>query len=297
MAVNVYATSATTDNLSRHEMLTWVNDCLTASYVKIEQLADGAAYCNFVDMLFPGSIKMKQVKWNTKLEHEQLNNWKIMQTGFKSMQVDKIVPVERLIKAKFQENFEFLQWFKKFFDANYDGHDYDALAARGGEALPIGASSGIKPMARIQRGSGAAARASKPAPAKPKPASTTTTLPPVRNAPPPKAAPAPAKATAPPAARNGGGGGASAAETKKLEAALEEKTEQVQQLEGMVDSLEKERDFYFNKLRLIELECQEVGEEAAVPVAKILEVMYATEEGFAPPEDAEEDVENGTEEY
>lgn len=45
----------------------------------------------------------------------------------------KIVPVEKLIKAKFQDNFEFLQWFKKFFDANYDGHEYNAMDARGGE--------------------------------------------------------------------------------------------------------------------------------------------------------------------
>ena len=28
MAVNVYATSGTTENLSRHDMLAWVNDCV-----------------------------------------------------------------------------------------------------------------------------------------------------------------------------------------------------------------------------------------------------------------------------
>jgi microtubule-associated protein, RP/EB family len=42
----------------------------------------------------------------------------------------KIVPVDRLIKGRFQDNFEFLQWFKKFFDANYDGREYDPLEAR-----------------------------------------------------------------------------------------------------------------------------------------------------------------------
>lgn len=42
----------------------------------------------------------------------------------------------RLIKGRFQDNFEFLQWFKKFFDANYDGRDYDASGARDG--LPMG---------------------------------------------------------------------------------------------------------------------------------------------------------------
>ena len=37
------------------------------------------------------------------------------------------------MRAKFQDNFEFLQWFKKFFDANYDGHEYDPAAARNNE--------------------------------------------------------------------------------------------------------------------------------------------------------------------
>ena len=44
----------------------------------------------------------------------------------------QMVPVEKLIKGRFQDNFEFCQWFKKFFDANYGGTEYDALAARGG---------------------------------------------------------------------------------------------------------------------------------------------------------------------
>jgi RP/EB family microtubule-associated protein len=34
--------------------------------------------------------------------------------------------VDRLVKGRFQDNFEFIQWFKKFFDANYDGRPYDA---------------------------------------------------------------------------------------------------------------------------------------------------------------------------
>lgn len=37
------------------------------------------------------------------------------------------------MKGKFQDNFEFVQWFKKFFDANYDGKDYDPVATRQGQ--------------------------------------------------------------------------------------------------------------------------------------------------------------------
>lgn len=51
-----------------------------------------------------------------------------------------MIPVDRLIKGRFQDNFEFLQWFKKFFDANYDGRDYDGLEARGGVMIGSGAA-------------------------------------------------------------------------------------------------------------------------------------------------------------
>lgn len=47
-----------------------------------------------------------------------------------------------MVKGKFQDNFEFVQWFKKFFDANYDGREYDATAARGG--LPMGSTNAKK---------------------------------------------------------------------------------------------------------------------------------------------------------
>ena len=59
MAVNVYATSASTENLSRHDMLAWVNDSLSTRYVKIEEFCTGAIYCQFMDMLFPGCIQVR----------------------------------------------------------------------------------------------------------------------------------------------------------------------------------------------------------------------------------------------
>lgn len=50
----------------------------------------------------------------------------------------QVIPVDKLIKGRFQDNFEFLQWFKKFFDANYDGREYDAFESRG--CIPLGAN-------------------------------------------------------------------------------------------------------------------------------------------------------------
>lgn len=48
-----------------------------------------------------------------------------------------------------------------------------------------------------------------------------------------------------------------------------------------VTGLEKERDFYFGKLRDIEVLCQDEGEQSLPIIQKILDILYATEVGAA----------------
>ena len=58
----------------------------------------------------------------------------------------QIIPIDKLVKGRFQDNFEFVQWFKKFFDANYTSDtagDYNALDVRGGEGLGWGTPSHV----------------------------------------------------------------------------------------------------------------------------------------------------------
>ena len=49
------------------------------------------------------------------------------------------------------------------------------------------------------------------------------------------------------------------------------------ELKLTVDGLEKERDFYFSKLRDIELICQEHESENNPVLSKIIDILYATE--------------------
>ncbi|CAH0590196.1 unnamed protein product [Chrysodeixis includens] len=265
MAVNVYSTNVTSENLSRHDMLAWVNDCLQSNFAKIEELCTGAAYCQFMDMLFPNSVPMKRIKFKTNLEHEYIQNFKILQAGFKKMGVDKIVPIDRLVKGRFQDNFEFLQWFKKFFDANYGGTEYDAVAQR--EGLPMG------------HGGAAAPRAAAAVPKKP--------IAPVAKvaARPQSIGKANSTVRSPPV--NLSRINQSAKGDSKV---IDELNHQINELKATVDGLEKERDFYFGKLRDIEVICQEMEEQQNAPIVqKILDILYATEDGFAPPEEIDGD--------
>lgn len=53
-------------------------------------MSAGAAYCQFMDMLFPGCLPLKKVKFGAKLEHEYIHNFKLLQAGFKKMGIDKV---------------------------------------------------------------------------------------------------------------------------------------------------------------------------------------------------------------
>ncbi|NXP80649.1 MARE3 protein, partial [Ramphastos sulfuratus] len=241
MAVNVYSTSVTSENLSRHDMLAWVNDSLQLNYTKIEQLCSGAAYCQFMDMLFPGCVHLRKVKFQAKLEHEYIHNFKVLQAAFKKMGVDKIIAVERLVKGKFQDNFEFIQWFKKFFDANYDGKEYNPLLARQGQDVTPPPNPGDHIFNKPKKPIGTAGNV--------------RVLPGERCSPallhPASLWPQMAKYFGP--------------------------LLQLMDLKLTVDGLEKERDFYFSKLRDIELICQEHENENSPIITGIISVLYATE--------------------
>lgn len=277
MAVNVYSTNVTLENLSRHEMLAWVNGCLATKYVKIEELCTGAAYCQFMDMMFPGSVILKKVKFKTNLEHEFIQNFKSLQSSFKKMSVDKIIPVERLVKGRFQDNFEFLQWFKKFFDANYNGRSYNAVEARGGE--DVGLSSHTPPGGSMASVNKPAAIPTIRAPVANSNNKNTAIIKPATRQPLPRQN---VNTRAAPPSRVIGSG-----DSQKVE----ELNSQIVELRMTVDGLEKERDFYFGKLRDIEVLCQE--NEDNTFSAKVMDVLYATEDGFAAPDDDAEDGEDG----
>jgi RP/EB family microtubule-associated protein len=251
-------------------MLAWVNSCLASNFCKIEELCSGAAYCQFMDMLFPGSVQLKKVKFQTKLEHEFIQNFKVLQAGFKKMEVEKVIPVDKLVKGRFQDNFEFVQWFKKFFDANYKGDPYDAIEARGG--VPLG-SPGMagKPMHRVAPSTTSQiASRTKPSPAMGRNTNMNSGVGMVRPQP-------SAVRTSPSNISN-----RSPIDSSQIEILSAQLAETKLNLEG----LEKERDFYFGKLRDIEVFCQEQeGVESNAALQKILDILYQTEDGFAAPED------------
>lgn len=77
-----------------------------------------------------------------------------------------------------------------------------------------------------------------------------------------------------PARAGGGGGGAN---TANLQAQIEDLNTQLMESKLTIEGLEKERDFYFGKLRDIEVLAQEHEKDGGEFAEKTLQVLYATE--------------------
>ncbi|KAI8334440.1 calponin homology domain-containing protein [Chlamydoabsidia padenii] len=100
---------------SRTELITWVNRLLATQYIKVEQLGTGIAYSQIIDSIY-GDVPLTKLKFKAKHEYEFIDNYKILQRSFEKHKIDKIIPVQRLVKCRFQDNLEFLQWIKLYWD-------------------------------------------------------------------------------------------------------------------------------------------------------------------------------------
>lgn len=238
---------------SRQELIAWLNSLLQLNMTKVEQCGTGAALCQVFDSIF-GDLPMSRVKFNVNTEYAYISNFKILQNSFAKHQVDKSVPVEALVKCKMQDNLEFLQWTKRFWDQYYPGGDYDAVSRRKGQGMSAGAAGGA-----------------------PRVAAAATTG--ARRA---------AGGTTP------SGGPRLGVKAAPASAALQAENTQ---LKETVVGLERERDFYFSKLRDIELLVQQACEEDPELdkedglIKNIQTILYSTEEGFEIPEGEGEDQE------
>lgn len=146
-----------------------------------------------------------------------------------------------------QDNLEFLQWTKRFWDQYYPGGEYDALARRKGAGGPAAAPPAPTPAASSRTsGTGAARRGTTPTTAPARSAATMRT-----------------------------GSATSTALTQELNA-----------LKDTVTGLERERDFYFSKLRDIELLLQqaceadpELEKDDNSLIKQVQAILYSTEVG------------------
>ena len=109
--------------VSRSDLLAWLNTTLEINYQKVEQVSNGAAFCQILDSIFyspsakgTAKIPLGKVKFNARTHDEIMTNYKILQSSFTRLGIKKVVDIERLRQGRFQDNLEFLQWLKRYYD-------------------------------------------------------------------------------------------------------------------------------------------------------------------------------------
>jgi RP/EB family microtubule-associated protein len=314
----------------RKELLDFFNDLLDLNLKKIEETAPGAIACQLTELIFPGSIPLAKISWEARTDYEFIQNYKLLQVAFTKRNVQRYVDVDKLIRAKYQDNLEFCQWLKAFYDQSGTYRDdYDPMAARakgkGGKKF------------NAQHGGASVSKARPPVPkvSRPRLAPVTTKSRPTGAAMSPTAASmgkekptvhteraarplrerVPANEGTASNTNNTSKSSDAATEALLADAALmkknaelaikvedleqmnedlttavgdleqknEEVTATVADLEKAVIDIETERDFYFSKLRSVEVMLQvhqEQGDEGdtAGTVDKIFQILYATAE-------------------
>ncbi|KAK3065197.1 hypothetical protein LTS18_006406 [Coniosporium uncinatum] len=228
-----------------------------------------AALCQIYDSVFM-DVAMSRVKFNVNTEYAYIQNFKILQNCFSKHGIERTVPVESLVKCKMQDNLEFLQWTKRYWDQYYPGGEYDAVGRRKASGAPALGSSTSTSSSSTPRVTASGARRA-----------------------PGGGGGAVSSNTAAPRTRTPAGGAANGAAVQALQ---QEKAALTETVAG----LERERDFYFSKLRDIELLIQQAME--AEPelekdeglLKQIQTILYSTEEGFEIPAEAEGEVEEET---
>eukprot|EP00274_Cyanoptyche_gloeocystis_P002484 CAMPEP_0196653450 /NCGR_PEP_ID=MMETSP1086-20130531/3074_1 /TAXON_ID=77921 /ORGANISM="Cyanoptyche gloeocystis , Strain SAG4.97" /LENGTH=361 /DNA_ID=CAMNT_0041984651 /DNA_START=54 /DNA_END=1139 /DNA_ORIENTATION=- len=301
----------------RTELLKWLNDFFKVNYSKVEDVANGAIHCQIMDAIYPGKVPLSKVNFAAKHEYEFVKNYKVLQEVFEKQKIDRHIDVEKLIKAKYQDNLEFLQWMKRYFDLHHNaGVPYDAVERRSGALKKPSAAAAAAPHAapahsaptkgavktitggktksvsvtkdehreHAEKENVEIAKKTTGSDAKAFPAKQLSSVkaesvvsgPAVHSSVPISAHESPSE----PAVDK-----EMTEKVTKLTAELssqedknKELTVEISELKLTVDGLEKERDFYFGKLRDIEILCQTEDSKDPDLVARIQKILYATEE-------------------
>eukprot|EP00667_Euglena_gracilis_P018276 EG_transcript_19400 len=119
--------------VSRSSLLAWLNGLLQTDYDKVESVSTGVPHLQILDALFPGEVPLHKANLhaNPALDYECLPNWKLVQDVFNRKNLGRVLPVQKLVRGRYQDNLEILQWMKSYFERHWkDGQTYDAAARR-----------------------------------------------------------------------------------------------------------------------------------------------------------------------
>lgn len=88
--------------VGRKQLLDWINENFQLAYTKIDECGTGAIHNQVLDRIFPGVVPMARVNFGAKQEYEFTENFKVFQTALDKLGIVKVVPVQHLVRCKYQ---------------------------------------------------------------------------------------------------------------------------------------------------------------------------------------------------
>lgn len=251
--------------VGRNEILAWINSTLQLNLSKVEEAASGAVQCQLMDVSHPGVVPMHKVNFDAKSEYDKIQNYKVLQDVFSKLKVEKHIEVNKLVKGRPLDNLEFLQWLKRYCDSvnegscdGYNPYERRELCKGGREVNKKGTAGTCAIQSSVS---------SKTAAGNSKPASSSMSS--VRRT----------DSNITNVNVNG------SKLTKQISSSswtppsqIQVLNEQVTKLKLSMDNIEKERDFYFAKLRDIEILCQNSDLDNLPVVVAIQKILYAVDD-------------------
>ncbi|XP_044484837.1 microtubule-associated protein RP/EB family member 1A [Mangifera indica] len=249
MAMN-FGTMDSAYFVGRNELLTWINNSLQLNLSRIEEVASGAVQCQIMDMTYPGVVPMHKVNFDAKTEYDFIQNYKVLQDVFNKLKIEKHIEVNKLVKGRPLDNLEFLQWLKRYCESVNGGimnQNYNPVERRskgGKERISKNGSQKISKslQANNMHNAGFGDTVGHNKASGPRPGKTD----------------------------------AAAGGTNSLEE-IQALSKEITDLKLSVDLLEKERDFYFAKLRDMEILCQTSGLEEIPMSVAVKKILYAAD--------------------
>ncbi|KAL2244250.1 microtubule-associated protein RP/EB family member 1B [Sesamum indicum] len=236
--------------VGRNEILAWINARLQLNLSRVEEAASGAVQCQMMDMVYPGVVPMHKVNFDAKTEYDMIQNYKVLQDVFNKLKINKHIEVNKLVKGRPLDNLEFLQWLKRYCDSVNGGimnENYNPMERRtkGGKEKNLkGSQKNFKSLQTnnsLNPGSCDGTGSNKIS-----------------------------------GAKQGKSGGVETGANSSVE--IQALTKELTDMKLSIDLLEKERDFYFAKLRDIEILCQTPQLENLPMAVAIKRILYAADE-------------------
>ncbi|CAO2828128.1 unnamed protein product [Amaranthus hypochondriacus] len=245
--------------VGRSEILSWINSTLQLNLSKVEEACSGAVHCQMMDAAHPGIVPMHKVNFDAKNEYDMIQNYKVLQDVFNKLKISKNIEVNKLIKGRPLDNLEFLQWMKRYCDS-----------------VNGGGLNNYNPLERREACKGGKETTKRTAPSNPSTKSSTAAI---------KSSSTQTSRKADVTSVHAGSQAVKASQPVSNEGIAY--NEQITELKLSIDHLEKERDFYFAKLRDIEILCQipEIEHQPVIEATK--KILYATEDNASVIEEAQ----------